>query len=158
MQIDDYLRAGVAQLVEHYRLIYGEDDDQNVDHFKMTVDPKERLRKKFDGMIRPNRIAEALAIIPNDRIVELLLVENYQKQLNSNLLKQFEFEDHIENGKSQANRASDLPVSMISAVDPMDRVFGVRTYLKEEAYEPGKSKFFTPAILKKYQFYNKVKA
>jgi hypothetical protein len=105
-------------------------------------------------MIKPNRISEALKVIPNDRIVEKLLEENYEKQLNTNLIKQFEFEDHIENGKFQANRVSDLPVSIIKPVNPMDKVFGINSNQIEEAYVPGKSKFFTPAVLKKYQNFN----
>lgn len=75
-------------------------------------------------MVRTNRIREALDIIKDDQLVERILEECFQDQLNSKAIQALKFEDHIENGKQQKNKVSDLPVSELKPVDEMVKVFG----------------------------------
>lgn len=82
-------------------------DKNNEDFPNALVSKKQQLCKEFDFM-KENRINEAMDVIKDPELIKRILYECCPKAANSKLMQQFQFEDHIDNGLWQQNRAKDV--------------------------------------------------
>lgn len=101
-------------------------------------------------MVKPSSIEEALEVIPDETVLEDILNTCFPRTATHRLIQQFELENHIDNGLTQTNRVSDVPLSQARRHDEWQSNSGKKTRKQRGCAEPGKSKFFTKEVVAKY--------